>query len=164
MNPARSWHLVLPGVLMFGYSVPQASSALSPEWSPVAICTFTELWLVIYEKDSNLFFQKQLPRLTAFPFATQISFFLMLGNSNKIFLQCCVLDCSQPDFIHFISLCGLSQKDRVSNSFFITPSPQTYSQCLFCIGDFRGIFFHVSYFSCFVSAVMAFSKVLQLSR
>lgn len=164
MNPARSWHLVLLGVLMFGCSVPQASSALCPEWSPVAISTFTKLWLVIYEKDSKLFFQKQLPHLTAFPFAAQISLFLMLGNSNKIFPQYCVLDCSQPDFIHFISLCGLSQKDHVGNRFFITVSPQTYSHCLVCIGNFIGVFFRVSHFCCFVSAVMACSKVLLLSR
>lgn len=97
-----------------------------------------------------------------FPLAAQISLSLMLANSNKILPQYFVLNCSQPDFFHFISLCV--QKDRVSNRVFITLSPQTYSLCFFCIRDFIGVFFQVFYFSCFVSAVMTCSKVLLLSR
>lgn len=156
MNLARCWCL---GILC---NVFQTSSAFSSGWSPIVVSTFTELWLVIYGEDSNLFFQKQLPCSSTFsPCCSDLS--LMLGNSNKILPQYFVLSCRQPDFfIHFISLCV--QKDRISNRFFTTLSLQTYSHCFFCIRDFIGVFFHVFYFSCVFSVVMACSKALQLSR
>lgn len=132
MNLARCWCL---GILCNVFQ----TSAFSSGWSPIALSTFTELWLVIYGEDSNLFFQKQLPCSSTFsPCCSDLS--LMLGNSNKILPQYFVLSCSQPDFfIHFISLCV--QKDRISNRFFTTLSLQTYSHCFFCIRDFIGIFF-----------------------
>lgn len=140
------------------YNVFQKSSPLSSGWSPAAISTFTEPWLVC-------FFQKQLPcSSTFFPFAARKSLSLRLRNSNKIFPQYFVLSYSQPDFfIHFIILCV--QKDHGSNRFVVTLSPQTYSHCFFCIRGFIGGFFSV----CFISVALLVQlqpvlKHLQLSR
>lgn len=122
MNLARLWHLVLPGVLI---------------WVFFAMCFRRHLLypldeallLLVHSQSSGLLFMEKTLTFSSksgchaqvlFPLAAWVSLSLMLGNSNKIFPQYFVLNCSQPDFfIHFISLCV--HKDCISITSFYNP-------------------------------------------
>lgn len=83
----------------------------------------------VHSQSSGLLFTKEpltFPSKSSYhtqvlvPLAAQINLPLILGNSNKIFPQCSVLNRSQPNlFICFISLC--LQKDCISNKGFYNP-------------------------------------------